>query len=115
MPTSRDTGFFFPFVICNQCSSVMPTFLPQSISCHFASSEGYYIDVKDTIQEDLEKELQEMVQKKYSLPAMKLRVRLRCVPCYNPVQFPFLRTPCMAALWFCYSQLHSKAMPSLAK
>uniref|UniRef100_U3I8R4 phytanoyl-CoA dioxygenase n=1 Tax=Anas platyrhynchos platyrhynchos TaxID=8840 RepID=U3I8R4_ANAPP len=67
-----DTVFFHPLLIHGSGINRTSGFR-KSISCHFASSEGYYIDVKDTIQEDLEKELQEMVQKKYSLPAMKLR------------------------------------------
>lgn len=54
----------------------MPSFLTQSISCHFASSECYYIDVKNTTQEHLEKELAEMVHKKYNMSSAKLRVRL---------------------------------------
>lgn len=54
----------------------MPDFLTQSISCHFASSGCYYIDVKNTTQEHLEKEVVEMVNKKYNTTTVELRVRL---------------------------------------
>lgn len=58
----------------------MPNLPTQSISCHFASSECYYIDVKNTIQEHLEKELVEMVHKKYNATSVELRVRLGYMP-----------------------------------
>lgn len=58
----------------------MPDFLTQSISCHFASSECYYIDVKNTTQEHLEKEIVEMIRKKYDMPSAELRVRLGYMP-----------------------------------
>lgn len=58
----------------------MLNFLTQSISCHFASSECYYIDVKNTTQEHLEEELVEMVRKKYNMTSVELRVRLGYVP-----------------------------------
>lgn len=57
----------------------MPDFLTQSISCHFASSECYYIDVKNTTQEHLEKELADMFEKRYNMTSVELRVRLFCV------------------------------------
>ncbi|PIO16274.1 hypothetical protein AB205_0174120, partial [Aquarana catesbeiana] len=38
-----------------------------AISCHYASSDCYYIDVKGTSQENIEKEVSEMVQKRYGL------------------------------------------------
>jgi len=57
----------------------MPNFLTQSISCHFASSECYYIDVKNTTQEHLEKELVEMIRKKYDTTSVELRVRPACM------------------------------------
>lgn len=54
----------------------MAHFPTQSISCHFASSDGHYIDVKNTTQADLEKEMQEMAHKRYGMPALDLKVRL---------------------------------------
>lgn len=54
----------------------MSCFLTQSISCHFASSECYYIDVKNTTQEDLEKEVVEMARKRHNMPPVELKVRL---------------------------------------
>lgn len=65
---------------------MMAHFLTQSISCHFASSDGHYIDVKNTTQADLEKELQEMVHKRYDMPALELKVRLRYM-CFLTIQF----------------------------
>lgn len=58
----------------------MPRFLMQSISCHFASSQCYYIDVKNTDQEHLEKEIVEIVRKKYNATSVELRVRLGYMP-----------------------------------
>ncbi|XP_009952378.1 PREDICTED: phytanoyl-CoA dioxygenase, peroxisomal [Leptosomus discolor] len=51
----------------------MPSFLTQSISCHFASSECYYIDVKNTTQEHVEKEIVEMAHKKYDVTSVTLK------------------------------------------
>uniref|UniRef100_A0A8C3LAD8 phytanoyl-CoA dioxygenase n=1 Tax=Chrysolophus pictus TaxID=9089 RepID=A0A8C3LAD8_CHRPC len=72
----------------------------ESISCHFASSDGHYIDVKNTTQADLEKELQEMVHKRYDMPALELKVRLRYM-CFITIQFSPL---CSIALiqQFCF-------------
>ncbi len=39
----------------------------QAISCHYASADGYYIDVKGTTQENIEKEVKEIANRKYSL------------------------------------------------
>ncbi|CAJ0959031.1 unnamed protein product [Ranitomeya imitator] len=40
-----------------------------SISCHYASSDCYYIDVKGTIQENIEKEVVEMSKKRNGIDA----------------------------------------------
>ena len=45
----------------------MLNFLTESIRCHFASSECYYIDIKNMIQEHLEEELIEFGRAKYKV------------------------------------------------
>ncbi|KAM6094746.1 phytanoyl-CoA dioxygenase, peroxisomal [Chlamydotis macqueenii] len=67
-----DTVFFHPLLIHGSGINKTSGFR-KSISCHFASSECYYIDVKNTSQEHLEKELVEMVQKKYNMTSVELR------------------------------------------
>ena len=39
----------------------------QAISCHYASSDCYYIDVKGTTQENIDKELSDLATRKYNL------------------------------------------------
>lgn len=39
----------------------------QAISCHYASADCYYIDVKGTMQENIEKEVKEIASRKYNL------------------------------------------------
>lgn len=81
----------------------MPTFLTQSISCHFASSECHYIDVKNTTQEHLEKELQEMVCKKYNATSVELKVRLGSVPFVTNRSVPFPKSLMWQIGVLCYA------------
>uniref|UniRef100_A0A8D2QPS7 Phytanoyl-CoA dioxygenase, peroxisomal n=2 Tax=Zosterops lateralis melanops TaxID=1220523 RepID=A0A8D2QPS7_ZOSLA len=74
-----DTVFFHPLLIHGSGINRTSGFR-KSISCHFASSECHYIDVKNTTQEHLEKELQDMVSKKYNATSVELKVRLGSVP-----------------------------------
>ncbi|XP_002192547.5 phytanoyl-CoA dioxygenase, peroxisomal [Taeniopygia guttata] len=67
-----DTVFFHPLLIHGSGINRTSGFR-KSISCHFASSECHYIDVKNTTQEHLEKELQEMVCKKYDATSVELK------------------------------------------
>ncbi|NXC96238.1 PAHX protein, partial [Certhia familiaris] len=67
-----DTVFFHPLLIHGSGINRTSGFR-KSISCHFASSECHYIDVKNTTQEHLEKELQEMVGKKYNATSVELK------------------------------------------
>lgn len=39
----------------------------QAISCHYASSDCYYIDVKGTTQENIEKEVHDIAARKYDM------------------------------------------------
>lgn len=39
----------------------------QAISCHYASGDCYYIDVKGTTQENIEKEVNEIATRKYAM------------------------------------------------
>ncbi|XP_010134644.1 PREDICTED: phytanoyl-CoA dioxygenase, peroxisomal-like [Buceros rhinoceros silvestris] len=61
-----DTVFFHPLLIHGSGINKTSGFR-KCISCHFASSECNYIDVKNTTQEHLEKELIEFGREKYKL------------------------------------------------
>ncbi|XP_071280188.1 phytanoyl-CoA dioxygenase, peroxisomal isoform X1 [Agelaius tricolor] len=74
-----DTVFFHPLLIHGSGINRTSGFR-KSISCHFASSECHYIDVKNTTQEHLEKELQEMVCKKYNATSVELKNLLSLGP-----------------------------------
>lgn len=39
----------------------------QAISCHYASADCYYIDVRGTTQENIAKEVHEIAEKKYGV------------------------------------------------
>ncbi|KAK2517762.1 Phyh [Columba guinea] len=67
-----DTVFFHPLLIHGSGINKTTGFR-KSISCHFASSECYYIDVKNTTQEHLEKELADMFEKRYNMTSVELR------------------------------------------
>ncbi|XP_010134646.1 PREDICTED: phytanoyl-CoA dioxygenase, peroxisomal-like, partial [Buceros rhinoceros silvestris] len=67
-----DTVFFHPLLIHGSGINRTSGFR-KSISCHFASSECYYIDVKNTTQEDLEKEVVEIAQKRHNMPPVELK------------------------------------------
>ncbi|KAJ7400394.1 Phytanoyl-CoA dioxygenase, peroxisomal [Pitangus sulphuratus] len=71
-----DTVFFHPLLIHGSGINRTSGFR-KSISCHFASSECYYIDVKNTTQEHLEKELEEMVRKKYNATSVELKSQIQ--------------------------------------
>lgn len=84
----------------------MAHFPTQSISCHFASSDGHYIDVKNTTQAELEKELQEMVHRRYDMPALALKVGLLYM-CFITIQFGPLCSVSLIQQFcaFCYSSV----------
>ncbi|XP_076210640.1 phytanoyl-CoA dioxygenase, peroxisomal-like [Aptenodytes patagonicus] len=67
-----DTVFFHPLLIHGSGINKTSGFR-KSISCHFASSQCYYIDVKNTDQEHLEKEIVEIARKKYNMTSVELR------------------------------------------
>lgn len=48
----------------------------QAISCHYASGDCYYIDVKGTTQENIEREMTEIVKVKYGVNSVTMKVRL---------------------------------------
>lgn len=90
----------------------MPGFLTQSISCHFASSECHYIDVKNTTQEHLEKELEEIVHRKYNMVSVELKVRPGSVPFVrNQVSSPFPGLSCGRLVLFAMPSLADQAVP----
>ncbi|XP_008109667.1 phytanoyl-CoA dioxygenase, peroxisomal isoform X1 [Anolis carolinensis] len=59
-----DTVFFHPLLIHGSGMNRTEGFR-KAISCHYASSDCYYIDVKGTSQEKVEEEIQELARKKY--------------------------------------------------
>ncbi|XP_067861164.1 phytanoyl-CoA dioxygenase, peroxisomal isoform X2 [Heptranchias perlo] len=61
-----DTVFFHPLLIHGSGTNRTQGFR-KAISCHYASSDCYFIGVKGTIQESIEKEIVEMGRKKYDL------------------------------------------------
>ncbi|KAJ8411315.1 hypothetical protein AAFF_G00173210 [Aldrovandia affinis] len=61
-----DTVFFHPLLVHGSGMNQTQGFR-KAISCHYASSDCYYIDVKGTTQENLEKEVQGIAARKYGL------------------------------------------------
>ncbi|KAB7504357.1 Phytanoyl-CoA dioxygenase, peroxisomal [Armadillidium nasatum] len=58
-----DTVFFHPVLLHGSGDNVTNHFR-KAISCHFAASDCYYIDVKGTLQENIEKEVKEIAKRK---------------------------------------------------
>ncbi|XP_001368411.2 phytanoyl-CoA dioxygenase, peroxisomal [Monodelphis domestica] len=67
-----DTVFFHPLLIHGSGRNKTQGFR-KAISCHFASSNCYYTDVKGTSQEIIEKELQNLLEKKYGISKIPLK------------------------------------------
>ncbi|XP_019399238.1 PREDICTED: phytanoyl-CoA dioxygenase, peroxisomal isoform X2 [Crocodylus porosus] len=61
-----DTVFFHPLLIHGSGANQTQGFR-KAISCHFASADCYYIDVKGTSQENIEREVLEIAHKKYGV------------------------------------------------
>ncbi|KAM3832526.1 phytanoyl-CoA dioxygenase, peroxisomal isoform 1-T1 [Vipera latastei] len=61
-----DTVFFHPLLIHGSGRNRTEGFR-KAISCHYASSDCYYIDIKGTIQENIEKEVEEIARKRYGI------------------------------------------------
>ncbi|KAM4039179.1 phytanoyl-CoA dioxygenase, peroxisomal [Anomaloglossus baeobatrachus] len=61
-----DTVFFHPTLIHGSGMNKTAGFR-KAISCHYASSDCYYIDVKGTSQESIEKEVVELAMKRYGM------------------------------------------------
>ncbi|XP_008304409.1 phytanoyl-CoA dioxygenase, peroxisomal-like [Stegastes partitus] len=61
-----DTVFFHPLLIHGSGMNQTQGFR-KAISCHYASGDCYYIDVKGTTQENIEKEALEIAAKKYGV------------------------------------------------
>lgn len=61
-----DTVFFHPILIHGSGMNRTAGFR-KAISCHYASSDCHYIDVKGTTQETIEKEISEVARKVYGL------------------------------------------------
>ncbi|XP_020855416.1 phytanoyl-CoA dioxygenase, peroxisomal [Phascolarctos cinereus] len=67
-----DTVFFHPLLIHGSGRNRTEGFR-KAISCHYASSDCYYIDVKGTSQENIEKELQVIIEKKHGVANVELK------------------------------------------
>ncbi|XP_022605512.1 phytanoyl-CoA dioxygenase, peroxisomal [Seriola dumerili] len=61
-----DTVFFHPLLIHGSGMNQTRGFR-KAISCHYASADCYYIDVKGTTQENIEKEVKEIAARKYAV------------------------------------------------
>ncbi|XP_023278795.1 phytanoyl-CoA dioxygenase, peroxisomal [Seriola lalandi dorsalis] len=61
-----DTVFFHPLLIHGSGMNQTQGFR-KAISCHYASADCYYIDVKGTTQENIEKEVKEIAARKYAV------------------------------------------------
>ncbi|XP_056281348.1 phytanoyl-CoA dioxygenase, peroxisomal [Pseudoliparis swirei] len=61
-----DTVFFHPLLIHGSGMNQTRGFR-KAISCHYASADCYYIDVKGTTQENIEKEVTEIATRKYNM------------------------------------------------
>ncbi|XP_074124725.1 phytanoyl-CoA dioxygenase, peroxisomal [Sminthopsis crassicaudata] len=77
-----DTVFFHPLLIHGSGTNRTEGFR-KAISCHYASSDCFYTDVKGTSQENIEKELQELSKRKFEGLKIQLKdiwmVRARLV------------------------------------
>ncbi|RZF42678.1 hypothetical protein LSTR_LSTR001473 [Laodelphax striatellus] len=58
-----DTVFFHPLLVHGSGPNLTKGFR-KAISCHYASSDCYYIEVKDTIQDSIAKEIEDMAKKR---------------------------------------------------
>lgn len=54
-----------------------PQHFRKAISCHYAASDCYYIDVKGTTQENIAKEIEEVARKRNAEVDFRVRIRLR--------------------------------------
>ncbi|XP_077157968.1 phytanoyl-CoA dioxygenase, peroxisomal [Paroedura picta] len=61
-----DTVFFHPLLIHGSGMNKTAGFR-KAISCHFASSNCHYIDVKGTFQANIEREMEEIARSKYGI------------------------------------------------
>jgi len=58
-----DTVFFHPLIIHGSGTNVSPNFR-KAISCHYCTSDCYFIDVKGTTQENIAKEIEDVASRK---------------------------------------------------
>ncbi|OCT89208.1 phytanoyl-CoA dioxygenase, peroxisomal [Xenopus laevis] len=67
-----DTVFFHPLLIHGSGMNRTAGFR-KAISCHYASADCHYIDVKGTTQENIEKEVVELACKRHGLSGLTLK------------------------------------------
>ncbi|KAM4569428.1 phytanoyl-CoA dioxygenase, peroxisomal [Odontesthes bonariensis] len=67
-----DTIFFHPLLIHGSGMNQTQGFR-KAISCHYASSDCYYIDVKGTTQENIENEVKEIAERKFGVDGIAFK------------------------------------------
>ncbi|KAA8579973.1 hypothetical protein FQN60_005508 [Etheostoma spectabile] len=67
-----DTVFFHPLLIHGSGMNRTQGFR-KAISCHYASADCYYIDVKGTSQENIENEVKDIANRKYGMDKVTLK------------------------------------------
>lgn len=67
-------AFWCLFLHARNIAAIHVALPPQAISCHYASADCYYIDVKGTTQEKIENEVKEIAARKYSLDNINFQV-----------------------------------------
>ncbi|XP_072235198.1 phytanoyl-CoA dioxygenase, peroxisomal [Leuresthes tenuis] len=67
-----DTVFFHPLLIHGSGMNQTQGFR-KAISCHYASSDCYYIDVKGTTQENIENEVKEIAERKFGVEGITFK------------------------------------------
>ena len=58
-----DTVFFHPLLIHGSGTNISPNYR-KAVSCHYCSSDSYFIDVKGTTQEGIAKEVEQVAERK---------------------------------------------------
>lgn len=77
----------------------------QAISCHFASADCHYIDVKGTSQENIEREVLEIARKKYGVTVpitLKVTKNQTLQPVVLMTQYIFSCSLCILIVCFGY-------------
>ncbi|KAG8142567.1 putative Phytanoyl-CoA dioxygenase peroxisomal protein, partial [Naja naja] len=99
-----DTLFFHPLIIHGSGRNRTEGFR-KAISCHYASSDCQYIDVKGSTQEYLEKEVEEIVRERYNMSVSALDFKGR-----SPISVLSLTFPEEVAVTFFIVRLRKRVL-----